>query len=161
VKPGLLFSVLGIIAIIVASSFGLHILPVAPIHNIPDSAADAVLYVCPAADFAFDETARQLSYIRNYLMIAFFFIFMIWAAMAGWAVYQNLLKDKFEEKSWQSIVFLAKILFWMTIVLTVLMHAPNHYRRVSVRGETGNFVLCESNDPASQPKQADAVSRWR
>jgi uncharacterized membrane protein (DUF485 family) len=160
-KPGLLFSVLGIIAIILASSFGMHILPVAPIHNIPDSAANAVLYACPAADSTFDEIARQLSYIRNYLTIAFFFVFMLWFAMAGWAIYQNLLKDKFEEKSWKSIIFVAKILFWVTLVITILMHSPNQYRRVSVRGETGNFVLCESNDPASRPHQAEAVFRGR
>ncbi len=122
-KPGMVFSALAVIAIIVASSFGLHIFPIEPIHNLPDSVTSNALYVCPAASFTFDEIAKQISYIRNSLMIVFFFVFMIIIAMTGWALYQNLLKDKFEEKSWQSIVFLAKTLFWITIVITILIFA--------------------------------------
>ena len=73
-NPGFLFSVLAIIAIIVASSFGLHIFPTAPIHILPDSVADAALFVCPAASETFDEIARQLSFARNSLTIVFFFV---------------------------------------------------------------------------------------
>lgn len=156
-NPGFLFSVLAIIAIIVASSFGLHIFPTAPIHILPDSVADAALFVCPAASETFDEIARQLSYARNSLTIVFFFVFMIWLAMIGWSFYQNLLKDKFDEKSWQSIIFLGKTLFWMTIIITILMHSPNHYRKITLRGANGDFVLCESNDPASRPVHSAAV----
>jgi uncharacterized membrane protein (DUF485 family) len=156
-KSGLVFSALAIIAIIVAASFGLHILPVAPIHNLSDSIANSALYVCPAANHTFDQIARQLSYIRNPITIAFFFILMIWVSMIGWALYQNLLKDKFEEKSWESIIFLGKILFWLMIVGTILLHAPNRYRQVGLKGVAGGWVLCEFNDPASKPVRAAAV----
>ena len=156
-NPGFVFSIVAIIAIIVASSFGLHIFPTAPVNVLPDSIADSALYVCPAANSIFDEIARQLSYIRNSLTIVFFFIFMLWIAMIGWSMYQNLLKDKFEEKSWQSIKFLGKILFWITIIITILMNAPNHYRRVSLNGANGEFVLCESNNPASRPVHSKSV----
>jgi hypothetical protein len=160
-NPKFLLLIFAIIAIIVASSFGLHILPIAPIHNLPDSVVVSALYVCPAASETFDIIAAQLSYIRNSLTIIFFFVLMIWVAMIGWSLYQNLLKDKFEEKSWQNIIFLGKILFWMTIVITILMHSPNHYRRVSLRGATGEFVLCESNNPGARPVRAVAVDRGR
>jgi len=158
-KPGMVFSALAVIAIIVASSFGLSIFPTAPIHNLSDSVANQALFVCPAANFTFDEIARQLSLIRTALMVVFFFVFMIWLAMAGWALYQNLLEDKFVEKNWQSIVFLAKVLFWVTIIITILMHSPNNFRRVQLKGATGEWVLCESNNPASRPVRASAVSR--
>lgn len=156
-NPGFVFSVIGIIAIIVASSFGLHIFPIAPIHVLPDSVAGHALFVCPAANSMFDEIARQLSYLRNSLSVVFFFIFILWLAMIGWSLYQNLLKDKFEEKSWQSITFLGKTLFWITLIITVLMHAPNHYLRVTLDGAGGEFVLCESNNPASRPVHNNAV----
>jgi len=158
-KPGMVFSALAVIAIIVAASFGLSIFPTAPIHNLPDSVTNQALFVCPAANFTFDEIARQLSLIRTALAVVFFFVFMLWIAMAGWALYQNLLEDKFVEKNWKSIVFLAKVLFWVTIIITVLMHSPNHYRKVQIRGATGEWVLCESNNPDSRPVRASAVSR--
>jgi len=153
-----MFPILAIIAIIVASSFGLHIFPTAPIHNLPDSALNIALFVCPEANETFDLIAQQLSYIQGSLTIVFFFVFMIWIAMLGWALYQNLLQDKFVEKNWQSIMFLGKTLFWITIIITLLMHSPNHFRRVNLRGATGDFVLCESNNPASRPVRAEAVS---
>lgn len=156
-NPGFVFSIIAIIAIIVASSFGLHIFPTAPVHILPDSVTGHALFVCPAANSTFDEIAKQLSFIRNSLTVVFFFIFMIWLSMIGWAMYQNLLKDKFEEKSWQSIIFLGKILFWMTLIITILIHAPNHYRNVKLRGADGEFVLCESNNPASLPVHSQAV----
>jgi hypothetical protein len=158
-NPKFFLLVVLIIAIVVASSFGLHILPIAPIHNLPDSVAAGALYVCPAASETFDLIAAQLSYIRGSLMVAFFFVFMIWIAMIAWSLYQNLLKDKFEEKSWQNIIFLGKILFWITVVITILMHSPNHYRRVDLRGASGEYVLCESNNPAARPVREVAVKR--
>ncbi|NMA32511.1 MAG: hypothetical protein GX944_01105 [Alphaproteobacteria bacterium] len=156
-NPGFILSILAIIAIIVAASFGLHLLPIEPVHTLPDSVANHALFVCPVNSPTFDEIARQLSYIRKSLTIVFFFIFMVWLAMIGWSLYQNLLKDKFEEKSWKSIIFLGKILFWLTLVITILIHTPNHYRRVKLNGISGEFVLCESNNPASRPVYKNAI----
>ncbi|MFA7188157.1 MAG: hypothetical protein WC137_01630 [Alphaproteobacteria bacterium] len=156
-NPGFLFSVLAIIAIIAASSFGIHLFPTAPIHVLPDSVAENALFVCPAAQSIFNEIAKQLSYLRNSLNVVFFFIFMFWVAMIGWSLYQNLLKDKFEEKSWESIKFLGKTLFWVVLIITILIHTPNHYRRVTLDGASGNFILCESNNPASRPVLSSAV----
>ena len=94
-NPGFVFSVLAIIAIIVASSFGLHIFPTDPIQILPDSVAGHALFVCPAEHSMFNEIARQLSYLRTSLSVIFFFVFMLWLSMIGWSLYQNLLKDKF------------------------------------------------------------------
>ncbi len=156
-NSGFLFSVLAIIAIIATSSFGIHLFPIAPIHILPDSVAEQALFVCPAAQSMFDEIAKQLAYLRNSLNVVFFFVFMLWIAMIGWSLYQNLLKDKFEEKSWQNITFLGKTLFWIVLIITILMHTPNHYRHVALDGVSGDFILCESNNPASRPVHSSAV----
>ena len=155
-KKGLLFSALAGVAIIVAAAFGLHLITPAA-HNLPDSLSGAVLFVCPAASYTFDPIAKQLGLIRNGLTIAFFFVFMILAAGAGWALYQNLIEDKFKEKNWETIVVLGKWLFWITIAVTLALHTPNHFRRVYLKGAAGEYVLCEESDPASIPVHASAV----
>ncbi|MDR1207020.1 MAG: hypothetical protein LBK26_01240 [Rickettsiales bacterium] len=156
-KPIALFSTLAVIAIIIAASFGLSVTPTAPIHNLPDSARDIALFVCPAADSVFDEIARGLMMFRNQLMMVFFFFFIFFLASLGWSVYQNLIKDKFEEKVYKFPFFLGKSLFWATIIVTVLMHSPNSFRTVGVMGAPGKFVLCQSNTPGSRPVRANAI----
>ena len=153
----MLFSVLAVIAIVVAASFGLSIAPTAPLYNLPDSVASAAIFVCPTKDPVFDEVARALSMFRPQMTVVFYFFLMLFAASLGWAFYQNLIKDKFEQKAYNNAVFLGKTLFWITLVATILMHAPNAFRAVGVRGADGKFVLCESNTPGARPVRASAV----
>jgi hypothetical protein len=156
-KPTTLLSALAVIAIIIAASFGLSITPTAPIHNLPESAQGIALFVCPAADSVFDEISHGLMMFRNQLMMVFFFFFIFFLAALGWAVYQNLIKDKFEKAPYNFPFFLGKTLFWITIIVTILMHSPNSFRTVGVTGAPGKFVLCQSNTPGSRPVRASAI----
>ncbi|MDR0967951.1 MAG: hypothetical protein LBL75_03975, partial [Rickettsiales bacterium] len=72
-------------------------------------------------------------------------------------LYQNLLKDKFNEKNWNNVKFLGKVLFWLAVVVTILLHSPNSYRGVKLKGATGEYILCEASDPMSKPVHAKAV----
>ena len=156
-KPTLLLSALAAITVVVMASFGISVTPTAPLHNLPESVAAAALFVCPVADPVFDEFARALAMFKKELNMLFLFFLILTLAVAGWAFYQNLIKDKFEKSSYEHAFFLAKWLFWGTIVVSILLHAPGSFRTVGVKGTNEKFVLCESNTPGSRPVRASAV----
>ncbi|MCL2017442.1 MAG: hypothetical protein FWG80_01540 [Alphaproteobacteria bacterium] len=157
----LLISTLAAITIVVMATFDIApggfvgIKPAS--HNLPDSVAANALFVCPVADPTFDEIARELSRFRKQLNMIFLFSFMFILAVASWAFYQNLIKDKFEKKSYNLTFFLAKALFWVTLAITILLHSPNSYRIVGIKGSNEKFVLCESDTPGSRPVRSSAV----
>ncbi|MCL1902458.1 MAG: hypothetical protein FWG18_02400 [Alphaproteobacteria bacterium] len=160
-RPLALLSAIAIIVIILMASFG--IVPADWVgiqlasHNLPDSVRDSALFVCPAASNVFDEISRGLLPFRTQFTMVFFFFFMLLLATTGWAVYQNLVKDKFEQKAYDFPFFLGKALLWTTLIVTILMHAPNSFRAVGISGAPGKFVLCESTTPGSRPVRATAV----
>ncbi|MCL2538065.1 MAG: hypothetical protein FWE52_01125 [Alphaproteobacteria bacterium] len=160
-RPTVVLSVILVIAIIIAASFGVtpgEWIGIKPaVHNLPDSVAGIALFVCPASDVVFDEIARGLVMFRTALTMIFFFFFMVLLVTTGWAFYQNLISDKFDKKKYEFPFFLGKALFWATIIFTILLHTPNHFRAVGVRGAPGKFVLCESSTPGSRPVRADAI----
>jgi hypothetical protein len=164
-KAGLIFSVLAVIAIVVLTSFStgpgewIGIAPV--VHNLPDSVAGIALYVCPVADNVFDSMSEFLLQFRTQLLMVFIGLALFLMASFGWAFYQNLIKDKFEQTPWNFSVGFARVLFWGTVIVTVLMYSPNHYKKVGVRGSDSAFILCESNTPGSRPVRSDAVVPWR
>ena len=156
-RPILVFSVFAAITIAVMAMSGVSLTPTAPIHNLPDSVRAEALFVCPTTDATFDELANTLSQFRRQLQMIFMFCLMLLFAVAGWAFYQNLIKDKFDKKSYDLTSALAITLFWGTLVVTILMHSPNSFRTVGVRGHEGKFVLCESNTPGARPVRATAI----
>jgi drug/metabolite transporter (DMT)-like permease len=95
---------------------------------------------------------------RNQLLMFFFAALMLLASAFAWAMYQNLLKDKFDHNAWKFTTFFAKCLLWVTIAALILMFSPNGIKRVQVRGSDQSFVLCESTTPGSRPVRSDAVS---
>jgi len=62
----------------------------------------------------------------------------------GWALYQNLLQDKFKREDFAKVWGFTKILFWAGVILVIVLHTPNHYKRVEIRGATGEYVMCEN-----------------
>ncbi|MCL2338718.1 MAG: hypothetical protein FWC51_02060 [Proteobacteria bacterium] len=155
-KPFAIFSVLFFIAIVVAGSFGLAIAPHPPIV-LPDGATPIALFVCPAASNVFDPIARGLGMYRNQLMIAFFFFFILLIMSAGWAFYQNLISDKFDAQKYEFTFFLAKALFWVTVVVTILLHTPNGFRTVGIAGAPGDYVFCQSDTPGARAVKESAI----
>ena len=161
-KPTLFLSIMLVITIVIAASFGLSVgealnLPRAPIYDLPDSVATNALYVCPTANSVLDEISQVLVPAQRYMVIAFFFFLMLIFAFYAFALYQNLLADKYEAKQYKNAWFLAKTLFWATVVATILLRTPNNFRTVQLQGADGHFVLCESSVPGARPVRADAV----
>jgi hypothetical protein len=124
----------------------------------PDVAANA-LYVCPAASSVWDSVAMGLRpFINQLTMILFAAIILVFFGWC-WALYQNLLKDKFEQKAFDNVWVFTKVLFWIAVVVTILIWTPNHYKSVHVNGAPGNYVLCEANQPGALAVKASAVKR--
>ncbi|MDR0726614.1 MAG: hypothetical protein LBF37_00960 [Rickettsiales bacterium] len=158
-KPTMLFAVIMITAIILAASFGLHIQPIEPLYKLSNEVAANALYVCPAANSIWDSVSQGLRPFIRYINMAFFFAVMLLIFSWGWALYQNLLKDKFEKKSFDNSWAMTKVIFWIGIIVLILVVTPNGYRKVHVAGATGTYVLCEANTPGALPVKADAVKR--
>ena len=156
-KPLFMLLTAAVIAIIIAASFGLQLMPFVPEWSLSDSVAAKALYVCPAADSVFDPIAKALVFGRNYLLIGFFILLLMTLFSFGWNFYQNLLKDEFNQKSYANSWFLLKILFWLTIVFTILLHAPNYYRTVKLKGSDVAYVLCEKDTAGALPVHSESV----
>ena len=155
-----LFAIIGI-AIIVASSFGLSIQPIVPneiIANIPDAALGSALFFCPIESRVFGPIMESVAPFQQYMSMAFAAGIMLVMAGMAWAFYQNLLKDEFKESLYQGPWRLGKILFWGTVIGTILLHTPNHFRRVTVKNLPGNYVLCEHYEANAKPVKYSAVS---
>lgn len=158
-KPTMLFAIVLIAAIILASSFGLHIMPLEPVNKLSAELAGKVLYVCPAANQIWDSVAMGLRPYARYINMFFLFAAMLLTFSWGWALYQNLLKDSFKQDAFQSSWAMTKALFWVVIIVTVLIATPSYFRGVHVTGAEGNWVLCEENTPGALPVLSDAVKR--
>ena len=156
-KSLLLFWVLLGIAIIIMSVNNFQLRPVAP-ATLPDSARATALFVCPAADVQFDNAAANLGRFQRALSIIFMFIVLLWVAITGWVMYQALLKDKYDDKSFELPKFLGKFLLFSFIVATIVLKTPNHFRSVFVKGSVEKWVLCESNSPGAKAVKKDALA---
>ncbi|HOY47593.1 MAG: hypothetical protein JW985_02650 [Alphaproteobacteria bacterium] len=155
----MLFSVVLITAIILASSFGLHIMPIDSIYKLSTDVAANALYVCPVADNTWDSISHALRPGVFYINMFFFFALMLLVFSWGWALYQNLLKDSFKQDAFKNVWGFTKMLFWSAVIITILVLTPNHYKSVHVQGAKGEWILCESNSPGAIPVRANAVKR--
>ncbi|MBQ8293912.1 MAG: hypothetical protein IJX89_00815 [Alphaproteobacteria bacterium] len=157
-KPTMLFSIVMLTSIILMVAFGLNL---SPDQSVAVSAAAApnALYVCPTKSSIWDPLASGFAPFTKYIVIGFFFAVIMLLFSWGWAMYQNLLKDKFNRDSFKNPWALTKITFWAFVIVLLLVHTPNYYRRVQLTGVRGDWVLCESNTPGARPVRADAVHR--
>ena len=155
----MLFSIVLLTAIILASSFGLHIMPIEPIYNMSSDMTAQALYVCPVASPFFDSFSAGIRPFIRQINMFFFFTVMLLVFGWGWSLYQNLLKDKFEQGAFKNPWFFTKAIFWMAVVILLLVWTPNSYRSVTVVGGEGTWVLCEENTPGALPVMAGSVKR--
>ncbi len=149
-KPGLLFAVCLLAMIILAASFGMNFGGNPPIHLPSNVNPDSVLYVCPASDSAWADISQSLSMINKYAYLMFFFALFVLMFSWGWALYQNLLKDKFNEDAYKNPWGLTKVIFWCAVIYSLLVWTPNHFRRVEVRGSNAQWVLCENTSTGAK-----------
>ncbi len=111
----------------------------------------------PAADGIFDSVANVFRVGGRYINMLFFFTAMLLIAAWAWSLYQNLLKDKFEDGAFKNVWAFTKIWFWGLVIALLLTHTPNFYRGVTIENATGNYVLCEQNTPGAIPVRATSV----
>ena len=152
-KPGLLFSISVFTIIIVAVSFNFNFGANAPVKLREGINPDNVLYVCNAANTTWENISQGLHFLASFAPFFFSFVGIVLFFSWGWALYQNLLKDKFVDEAYKNPWDLTKIFFWMAVVFTVLYVTPNHFRQVDVRGSEEQWVLCDSTS-----KDARAVN---
>ena len=76
----------------------------------------------------------------------------------GWALYQNLLKDKFSADAYKNPWALTKAVFWMAVAFFILFQTPNYFRRVEVRGHGDNWVLCENTSAGARAVNPRALT---
>lgn len=152
----MLFALIALTAIVIASSFDLQLMPHAVI-NIPQKLLGTELYVCPAASSTWDALAINMRPISQYVIMGFFFVTMILVFMWGWELYQNLLKDKFSRDGFKKPWGFTKLLFWTIVIFTLLTSTPNHFRTVHITGAAGEWVLCENNTPGARAVRANSI----
>lgn len=156
-KPYLIFCIMALVAIVVAASFGIQVDP-HPAIVVPESVAGSELYVCHAASNIWDSIAMAMRPVNRYIIMGFFFVIMILLFVWGWAMYQNLLSDKFKRESFSKVWQFTKFTFWAGVIVLILAATPNHFRTVHIRGVSGDWVLCDSNTPGAAAVRADAVT---
>lgn len=115
------------------------------------------LFICPAASSLWDSIAAEFGHFYRYMVIGFFFALIVLAFMWGWALYQNLLQDKFKREDFAKPWGFTKLLFWAVIIVTLVIHTPNHYRHVVVDGRPGDWVLCENTSSGRVMVSANLV----
>lgn len=155
-KPLMLFAIVALVSIIIVVSFGLQLMPNAPIALTAESAANA-LYICPTTSAFWDAFATALVPFHRYFIIGLFFVVMLLMFSWGWALYQNLLSDSFKRDSFKKPWQMTKFTFWVSVIVLLFVMTPNYYRSVTVDGLNGRYVLCESNTPGARAVRADAV----
>lgn len=156
-KPGLLFAISVFTIIIVAVSFNFNFGANAPVELQPGVNPDSVLYVCPAVSTTWTQVSQGLRFLARFAPLFFSFAGIILLFSWGWALYQNLLKDKFVEDAYKNPWGLTKFFFWMVIIFTICYVTPNHFRRVDVRGNSEQWVLCENTSDDARPVYYRAV----
>ncbi len=157
-KPTMLFAIVLLTAIVLMTSFGIHLSPATPVA-VSASAAPTTLYVCPAASNTWDMLAQALGQFTRPLIIGFFFAVILLCFSWSWAMYQNLLKDKFVRDAFKTPWAATKLLFWAVVIISMLVMTPNYFRRVQVVGTNTNWVLCESDSPGASAKPYNSVIR--
>ena len=159
-KPGLLFAVSMLALIILAVVFDLNFGGNTAVQLRPGMNLDDVLYICPVAEDSWSNFAEALSYGRKYIVMFFSFALFILMFSWGWALYQNLLKDKFSADVYKNPWELTKIFFWAGVIVTVLSMTPNYFRtvEVNINHTESKWVLCENTSADARAVNAQTVT---
>ena len=160
-KPGLLFAVCMLAIIILATAFDMNLGGDAPVRLRQGVDPNNVLYVCPiSGDSGWAAFAEALTFGKKYILGGFIFAFIILAFSWGWALYQNLVKDKFNENAYKNPWGMTKIFFWAAVICIILMKTPNYFRTVHVhiKGQVSDWTLCENTSANARPVNPKAIT---
>ncbi|MBR6364340.1 MAG: hypothetical protein IKS08_04635 [Alphaproteobacteria bacterium] len=142
--------------VLLMASFGFS-LDDTPAIVLPESVKGRALFVCPAESSFWDAMSIGFGQFTYYILIGFFFAVIVLAFVWGWALYQNLLQDKFKREDFAKPWGFTKLLFWAGVALILILHTPNHYRGLEIRGTTGNWVTCESTSEGARAVSINLV----
>ena len=159
-KPGLLFAVSMFALIILAVVFDLNFGGNPPLQLRPGVNPDDVLYICPVTEDSWSHFAEALSFGRKYITMFFVFALIILSFSWGWALYQNLLKDKFSADVYKNPWELTKMFFWACVIISVLAMTPNYFRTVSytANGQTSKWILCENTSDGARAVNPKSIT---
>lgn len=157
-KPTMMVAVMMITAIVLMISFDISLSTSTSAITLDPSVAPNALFVCPVPqDSVWAEIASGLSILKRPLLIGLFFAVMVLTAVWLWALYQNLLKDKFDRNAFKNPWGFTKMLFWGAVAIFILIRTPDSFRIVHIDGATGDWVLCDNNTPGARAVHADKV----
>lgn len=159
-KPGLLVAVSILALIILATAFDMNFGGDAAVKLREGVNPDSVLYICPVVENAWDSIAQAMSIGRKYIYMGFAFAGIVLMFSWGWALYQNLVKDKFSADAYKNPWGLTKLFFWAAVICVVLALTPNYFRTVHVRyqGHDSEWVLCENTSTGARAVNAKSVT---
>lgn len=157
-KPRMISAICLLTAIIIVSSFGLQLEPADVTTRIPDAVAANILYVCPIDSSMWDPIAAGFTKFSRFFKIMLASCIIVLLFFWGWALYQNLLKDKFDGDKYKQAWGLTKYLLWGVAIIFILMMTPNYFRTVHVNGVDKDYILCEAGEADAIPVRADIVS---
>ncbi len=144
-------------AIIIISSFGLQLAPVDTVSQVPEAVSANVLYICPVASSIWDPIAAGFSQFSRFFKVLLAGCLIVLSFSWGWALYQNLLKDKFDGDKYKQPWGLTKLLFWAAVIIFMMMMTPNYFRTVHVQGIDAPYVLCEVGETGARAVRADVI----
>lgn len=159
-KPGLLTAVSILAIIILAAAFNMGLGGDTVVQLRAGVNPDSVLYICPAFPNSWEEFANVMSMWRRYIYMGFGFAVIILFFSWGWALYQNLVKDKFSADAYKNSWGLTKIVFWAAMICFILAMTPNYFRTVHVHfdGHDTEYVLCDNTSENAHAVNANAVT---
>jgi len=159
-KPGLFFTICALAMILLAAHFGMGLGGADIVKLRQGIDPNNVLYVCPVDSGNWSSFAESLSFAKKYIFRGFLFVFIILVFNWAWALYQNLVKDKFSADAYKNPWGFTKIFFWAAVICTILSMTPNYFRtvHVHVKGHVTNWVLCENNSANARPVNPKAVT---
>ncbi len=139
------------------SSFNLQLTPVDVASQVPESMSANVLYVCPVTSTIWGPISEGFSQFSRFFKILFAFCLIVLLFSWGWALYQNLLKDKFDGDKYKQPWGLTKLIFWGVVIIYMLTMSPNYFRTVHINGIDTPYVLCEAGEDGAKEVRADIV----
>ena len=159
-KPGLVFAVCAFAMIILAAALHMDFGGAGAVKLREGVDPNNVLYVCKITESGWTTFAETLTMVKRYLSAGFIFAFIILAFSWAWALYQNMVKDKFNENAYKTPWGMTKIFFWAMVACIILSVTPNHFRtvRVHLKGRVVDMVLCEKNSENAIPVNPKAIT---
>ncbi|MCR4918123.1 MAG: hypothetical protein K5912_04255 [Alphaproteobacteria bacterium] len=143
--------------IVIMTSFDLS-LGGNPALVVPPEYQGRTLFVCPGVNEFWDGISTSISPFSKYIIMGLFFGGIILVFVWGWAMYQNLLTDKFKKEDFSKPWQFTKLLIWAVLIVTMLLYTPNRFRYVEVSGSPENWVLCEATSPNARMVVSDKVT---